>query len=633
MLTTRKRKREINRVNDRKNEDNIIKRIKEANSMDVVLSSDTRRKEPSPIKEPSPPRRKSLSHTRRKRSKSLSPIKPSPTRRRRVKASLMNIIYDALKSEYAATAFITFLFDKKQNLLVIVNKQSEIQNIATRIKEFATTPKYKIEEKDSGESSTHVWLFQGKLIGISNHGSIAIEYGKNINLAALNAMRSPTEQFIVIHSFLINNSSNIKELLQTRYKKIDNLELFLSNVVAIFADCDLYYTFTAANILKNILSYANPPMENERPKSATPITPQEDDTADEVAPPIYNTADEPPAPLPSYTYDMIETEINALTLEASISVADSTNLRCLINSFITFINTVILRNNADGYCSKSGGEVYRYYGIKETITNDIDTKIFLTTKDPANILRIKREILTAMLMMRYIIRNQQYIRNLKIATKRCRVFNTDIEISYTSLPSSTYYFDSKVRSISIDIAKLKGTTDKGIRLFSIDTFKQMNIKVGGSLILHGLHQSSPLDIAIMPLGSTYDPVMAEGMYILSTAYLLKDLKFLLKSAERQEKNAKDKVRYAFIGTKPTVQPPIARALSVCSELSMNEVFNILYGQAAIQQDTVCHMAHFDKTITGSGRTYNNERYKTKFGLCADGSSSNDDDDGHLDDLN
>jgi hypothetical protein len=248
----------------------------------------------------------------------------------------------------------------------------------------------------------------------------------------------------------------------------------------------------------------------------------------------------------------------------------------LLNMIILIINQNLHENHSG--CAKSGGEVFRYYGEQTPFTNDIDTKVFYSQKLLyKTIYNIEKDILRLLICLTILIDTNGNIYNwaASVNPKILELGNLRFKISF--YPYLEMFddndFDIRVRSKLIS----------GFRLFSLDafigsTFEIIEKTTHNNLTLQTYFTASPLDIANYapyPL-SYYDNekslkqtvdmsseyvnahhfiILTETpkgekptpeMPIMSKTYLLKDILFLLRRPERQNKRDKDIIRFMFL---------------------------------------------------------------------------------------
>ena len=473
----------------------------------------------------------------------------------------------------------------------------------------------------------------GKIVGY-----IFIEISGKANIKLMNKKfkkdnRLTVPGFIATHYFMRNMTiyyestessnryKNISDFLYICYDVLNkapdifSITDFLRSVYDIFSPVatvnDPFYKFVSANILSEMLKYLNPPavMNGEK-----------------------------------VLFQNIEERMNSDTIE-QFNSDHTISMRCLLNHFIMFMNNRIMgdhRKDGIGFVTKSGGEVYRYYGLGD-YTNDIDVKVFFyqrrreeaseTYKDA------QRNILSFMLALRYIIKNYNFSEleyNVKL-----EFLGANMSLVYK--PVQDGIFNTRVRSILIPQDIQRRIHDhlhenKGIRLFSLDYILQLDMKIGNRtnfVSLSTRSTTSPLDVAFQPLYRDgmndkvkknklrHDVTDKLYMNILSKDYLLDDLKLLLHLPERAHKHHKDQERIKFLEENDFINEENAHKLSsICSITDNNNDIMIQYQRMSDiliqtyldnQIEIEREMKNFEDTLTDDIR---NElvttRYKTKY---------------------
>jgi len=561
--------------------------------------------------------------------------------------------------------------DNCNSLLIVINNRANI--IMEYLEQLLVNNNILLSNDDSLnsnnkliytklQSKTPINLFEGELIHIYklkkipggeqyiSCGTIAIEINPNVNIQQLNtqciSLNSTQQRVLNINGFIIIHyfTPYVKNIDAYLFKCYDSLPpnfllpKFLTSIDIIFKKCTFFYTHTSVNILQKILSYKNPittnvPYDNSDNNSMNIVGGEQSQQQQSQVLILPNNIEKT-----NYTYKDIDTEINALTLESTFSINSSQNkfnLRCLINVFIMFINHIILDNNKLGYCVKSGGEVYRYYGNNESYTNDIDTKLFF---DPnisnEQIYNAQKNIITYMMCLRYLIKTQNNLKNVHINKKQTTLFGYNIILTFGNVNAD---FDTSVRSILIPITTNKKTSGKflhnngGIRLFSLDAYYSLNIAISQNNSLQtifsydGIYSAAPLDIANSPRDkldvnrnviSTPTNIPNQSMYILSPLYLKNDLKMLMKSPERIEKRTKDEARLLFINNILEKNNQVNHALLP----HLNNMCNVNYEIFTNHLNTVLQTNHteimnyislFEDTLTiNLNKKLPNTRFKT-----------------------
>ena len=282
--------------------------------------------------------------------------------------------------------------------------------LCDNIRQYASEQKLTFTEEDTRTTGyLYVWVFSGTQFNFLNargeiYYSISVEYNDCFNFLMAKATYSTVEENQSgIKKWGLNECGRLVFNCLLKYThSFDMYPLIISNIYdkernsfvvdedefikcmnntrEIFKTCAPFYAGVAGNILKELFKYANPLMTINDVRHGKDMEEAETTAtlSDEFTPAHVLTArneDE-------YMYDMLEPELNALVLEASISdrtLGPLVNIRRILNMFILILNQVL---QGHVICSKSGGEVFRYFGELSAYTNDIDTKIFYSAALP-----------------------------------------------------------------------------------------------------------------------------------------------------------------------------------------------------------------------------------------------------------
>ena len=267
------------------------------------------------------------------------------------------------------------------------------------------------------------------------------------------------------------------------------------------------------------------------------------------------TITHPTLPVENVTYKQFESSVQDKVLDyGHMDIPQSSpphsmqrvTLRNLINHCINVVNMAVSPN---AVLSKSGGEVYRYYGnyASSSETKDIDTKLFLVPGIPEeNKMEVFRTVITIVLMYVSIISQFNFMTSyINVVTSdntinmEGTIMNEDFRLDIRPFVTHERQRDVSLRSIKVS----------DIKLLSIDvvarttfTFRETRIQIDGKII------SSPLDIALDKSPYSSDNVIStpEGINILTPQYLIKDIKKILKDPIRISKKQKDLARLEFI---------------------------------------------------------------------------------------
>lgn len=394
-------------------------------------------------------------------------------------------------------------------------------------------------------------------------GFIFIEISDSVNIELMNQYfkfqnKLNIDGFIATHYLMREMQVTYRDDLDRQYRFVkdylficydilkhnNNFDIinFLTKVNEIFGPSSntsltQQYAFISSNIFTEMLSYLNP-------KDIT----------------LVNSGEK------LQDYNELDTRLNSDTIEQKTSTFGDITLRCLLNHFIMYINNEILVKRNIGFASKSGGEVYRYYGLGDR-TNDIDAKIFfnpLKRGETANAHKeAQKDILKAMFALREIIQRKSF--NALEYDFEFEIFNATVRLQYRPVKDDCYY--TRIRSILIEIANLKQRNadylyeNGGIRLFSLDWAFDLTVYIqssfnGGSYYSYNSRATtSPLDVAFQPLPKfdyTQSPILQHNLTenvsinILSPQYLIADLELLLSLPERKHKNHKDIARKKYL---------------------------------------------------------------------------------------
>ena len=479
------------------------------------------------------------------------------------------------------------------NVFVVICKKKNFTELCNYIEDYLREKYITFETLNSRNTIyPYVFFFHGNYYELRNKRkdvfySISVEYDECFNFElAINTYLTNTYLTISKNLFVLNIFGNIVFHLLLKYSthdndlhryydelydkdtntfKVDELKLiqFLQDTNNIFSECHIYYRSISSNILKNMLQYFNPKISNVIPIKG-----------------VENIGN----------YNDIEQELNALCLEMSFG-KDTINLRCIFNMIILIINYTILDNNRLGICTKSGGEVYRYYGDPVTYTNDIDTKIFYSLNSVEKIQKIQEHILELLIRLTYYIKKFEHINNMikRLNEKYIHFGGLLIKLSFKPFKGDV---DTRVRSKLIS----------DIRLFSLDVFigitfeiNKMNARNQETYIdlIYKEHNdedietdnktsahsecffrqynqhlysfdsymvTSPLDIANISTITSQQALTenfikyVDKMPILSKQYLIHDIEYLLTRTEREGKRQKDEHRLQFL--KENLDKPI-----------------------------------------------------------------------------
>ena len=562
------------------------------------------------------------------------------------------------------------------SLLILLNDENNVEYV----KEVVNNTTGKNNWKSS--NGLVVNIFQGDTILIVENnnliGAIFIEIHKDLNISLMNTCfkqdnKLTMEGFIGTNYFMRNMTIHyndnktdnnrplsINDLLFKAYDKLNSLERidliqYMKNITEIYRKCSTYedpfYRFVAGNILLEIVKYINPNAS--------------------ITPPQLSTVRRADVEQIEDTFDKAETILNSKTIEQTANYNKNANitLRCILNHFIMYMNNIILEEEKIGFATKSGGEVYRYYGMDEGYTNDIDSKIFFYCTNNYDMIKEKqKQILITMLEMRTIISHCKFSKNTMFVD--FTLFGNNISFTYKPLENTNY--DTRVRSILIPNKTEINEDDylhenEGIRLFSLDFFYGLTVDINNNdfsnLVKYTLEtraSAAPLDVAFQPLqkcspkrqtvfrNENYNdknekiknnkikiPLSADNhditnkhrlyMNILSIDYLIKDLTLLLHLPERAHKNEKDKARINFLSsiTIGSVNEITEKKLnSLCVENVYNLYDNLTYHydsnkdefESIYKEELECLL----KTLTDNERipydlttTLSSKRYKTK----------------------
>ena len=487
-----------------------------------------------------------------------------------------------------------------KNELVVICKKINFTNLCNYIEMYLEKINIIFEKRTSINTIfPYVWFFHGNEYVLRdkrkdnfNFYSISVEYdecfkieiaiqtyltkSKN-NLFVLNIFGNIVFHLLLKYSTHDNDLNKYYDDLYDKYTntfKVDEPKLiqFLQDTNNIFSECHIYYRSISSNILKDMLQYFNPKISNVKPIRG-----------------VENIGN----------YNDIEQELNALCLEISVGTDIIINLRCILNMIILIINYTILDDNTLGICTKSGGEVYRYYGYPITYTNDIDTKIFYSLNSVENIQKIQEQILELLIRLTYYIKKFEHINNMikRLNEKYILFGGLLIKLSFKSFKGNV---DTRVRSKLIS----------DIRLFSLDVFIGITFEINkmdarnqeeyigliykennedietdnktsanSELFFREYNQrlysfdsymvTSPLDIANISTITSQQALdekfieYVDKMPILSKQYLIHDIEYLLTRTEREGKRQKDEDRLQFL--KENLGKPIQNIeqLNIC----------------------------------------------------------------------
>jgi hypothetical protein len=244
------------------------------------------------------------------------------------------------------------------------------------------------------------------------------------------------------------------------------------------------------------------------------------------------------------------------------STLQQITLRQLINHCIYVMSLLI---SPYAKISKSGGEVYRYYGNygKDTKTKDIDTKVFFMPGiSEENKIIVYQNIITVALIYVSIISHFNFMTSyINVMTSNNHInitgnifgeaFRLDLQPFTTQSAAADEDHQRDQRDVSLRSIKISG-----IKLLSIDliakttfTFLETRSQIYGKII------SSPLDIAFDKYA--FDPtnvvLTRQNINILTPQYLIKDITKIMKDPSRKTKNSKDVARRDFISHKSNQQ--------------------------------------------------------------------------------
>jgi len=492
------------------------------------------------------------------------------------------------------------------------------------------------EENTAGTDTLYVWVFSGTQFKFMNPNgtinySISVEYDECFNFDLAKTIYFTVEENTsgiktwglnecgrLVFNCLLKYTSSFDmrpDIISNVYNKEensfvigeDNFIKCMNSTNLIFGRCSLFYAGVAGNTLKELFKYANPimtiddvrdrgDMEEAAILSAELKSRKDEFMSDELEnqmeiTPAHDLTD---GNEHEYRYDMIETELNALVLEASIGtdlVLGHVNIRRILNMFIIILNLYL---QGRGVCAKSGGEVFRYFGELSAYTNDIDTKIFYSeslTQD--NIMEFQLIMLRKLIAITIYLTKSKCIFNIKPNTRDFQLGNLEFNIEFVPFLQlfRDNVFDSRVRSklvaghrlFSLDvylgaiikITKLDRSEHQFPTYYTASPFDGCNYEpqpayyytdgemqavvvtsfediVSSSIIIE-THLSARLAEPAPPLtkirfdtGSAAVQPQLPGMPIMSKEYLLLDILFLLSNEARLNKRNKDLNRLVFL---------------------------------------------------------------------------------------
>ena len=465
-------------------------------------------------------------------------------------------------------------------------------------------------------NSPYIWFFHGTIFEILQKSTtrilytISIEFNNSFNfdLAFNNyteTARTTKRNIIlniwgeIVFNFLLkytNHENNLNHWYKQIYNTNTNvfkinpndMILFFNITTEVFRHCHIFYKSISSNILKDMLKTYNPNVVK-----GVNIT--DEDGNDTIERQQFGK------------YSDIESYLNAASLETSIG-RDSRNLRCVINILIMIINRQILENGRVGLCSKSGGEVYRYFGFPIDYTNDIDTKIFYSSAlSVADIATIQQKILQLLIIIIYYIKFNGNIEGLIDHINQnfyIQFGGLDITLNFENFGGD---FCTRVRSKMIS----------DIRLFSLDVYIGANFMLTtrtptATANIKSYMVTSPLDVANMRNISSENVIHegyimdVDGMVILSRKYLLEDLELLKTKEERQSKKEKDEARHTFLQTNTEISRPSVVHLNNCKDTPTVwwEAVQPMINNTEINTSIFEQLTNFDKTlINGTDESY------------------------------
>lgn len=522
--------------------------------------------------------------------------------------------------------------NNKKALIIITNNDDIYTGLCTTIENFLKEIDVEYNKKESLTEKPpvpYIWFFHGTVYSLydrtkakRNFYEISVEkelclnidlaietyltttfINKTIQLFELNIFGQLVFNLLLKYTGQEPNWTDLYNKIYNKDKNTLNVKAsdlidFLKKTSDIFMRCHPFYKYISGNLLKDMLSFCNPSMTSMDEMSGSPA--------------YFNS------------YNDLESELNALCLETSIGNPDTIqfpteevsaaaaaaktipapplvktdNLRCILNMIILIFNAILTNNGVKGVCTKSGGEVYRYYGDKIPYTNDIDTKIFYSSSlNKEEKIDIQKNLILLLILLTIYIKNNNNIVNFikRIQPKYIHFGDLLIKASFETfkIGGVETNYNTRVRSKFIS----------GVRLFSIDVYigtifelSETPIKIQAQYInevynsnpiidskrkylldrpIHVINSYTtvaPLDVANIN-NMSYEEIMykdyivfVDTMPILSKKYLIHDIQILLQRPERESKRDKDISRMNLLEDvmeekNPTTNP----ILNVCVE--------------------------------------------------------------------